>query len=224
MQLLLVDDNAALTWRLQRHLGKHFNVQVAQSGREGQRLAELRQFDAIILDLGLPDINGEEVCAALRKQNISAPILVLTAEDGLDSKVRLLEKGADDYLTKPFEALELTARINALLRRRRTIQPSLLLQVGDLTIDSHRRVVKRAGKPISLRRKEFDILEYLAKHQGTIVTQTMILDYIWDDIDKNTWSNTIRVHIKNLRDKIDKPFDKTLLKTARGVGYILDAS
>lgn len=223
MRLLLVDDNAALTWRLQDHLNKQFEVQIARSGSEGHRMAQTGRFDAIILDLGLPDIGGEEVCLALRKDHIATPILILTAEDAVGSKVRLLEGGADDYLTKPFEISELLARIKALLRRRYTQAPSSVIHVGELTIDPHRRTVERAGQPITLRRKEFDILEYLARHRGTIVTQAMILDYIWDDLDKSTWNNTIRVHIKHLRDKIDRPFGTELIKTARGVGYLLDS-
>lgn len=224
MKLLIVDDNVALTWRLQNNLKKHFDVDVANTGNEGKHLAETGRYDAMILDLGLPDIKGEDVCAALRKSNVSTPILVLSAEGALNSKVKLLDGGADDYLTKPFESSELIARVKALVRRNRAkaMAPSAKMTIGDLTIDSERREVFRAGTPIDLRRKEFDILEYLARNQGTVVTLTMILEQLWDSSDKDTWSNTVRVHMKHLRDKIDRPFALQLIKTVRGVGYIME--
>lgn len=181
-------------------------------------------YDALILDLGLPDIPGEKICMDLRERNVHTPILVLTGEDGLDSKVRLLDCGADDYLTKPFEAAELLARIKALVRRHTPNSSTSRLKIGDLIIDPKRRRVERAGIHIPLRRKEFDILEYLARNSGTIVTPAMILEHVWNDYGKDAWSNTVRVHIKHLRDKVDRPFDTQLIKTARGVGYVLENS
>lgn len=222
MRLLIIDDNVALSWRLQGYLGKHFSIQTASTGSEGQRLAESGRYDIIILDLGLPDISGEKVCIALRQQGIITPILVLTAEDTLESKVRMLDIGADDYLTKPFEPAELTVRVKALIRRQQLGLPSPLLQIGDLTIDSEQRLVKRHGTPIKLRRKEFDILEYLTKNRGKVVTPAMILNHVWNESSKGTWNNTVRVHISNLRDKVDKPFNQKLIKTAHGVGYIIE--
>jgi len=222
MRLLIVDDNVALAWRLQAYLEGQFKTHTVRTGYDGQRQAETGRYDAIILDLGLPDISGDEVCKSLRKSGIMTPILILTGEDEVDTKVRLLEIGADDYLTKPFELSELRARLNALLRRRQVGSPVATLQIGDLHIDPERRTVERDGVAIPLRRKEFDILEYLARNSGKVVTQNMIFNHVWGESDKEAWGNTVRVHIKYLRDKVDKPFKEPLTKTARGVGYILE--
>lgn len=224
MRLLIVDDNAALTWRLQSFLSNSFDVQVARTGFEGLRLAKSGRFDAMILDLRLPDLDGEAICVALRRQQSNMPILILSGEGGLDYRVRLLNEGADDYLTKPFDTKELIARTKALMRRTHRIAESPALKVGDLIIDSSKRLVTRGGVPIDLRRKEFDILEYLARNHGSVVTPAMILDQVWEDPENEGWSNSIRVHIKNLRDKIDKPFPTPLIRTARGVGYMLQAA
>lgn len=221
MRLLVIDDNVALLWGLQSLL-ENFELQAARTGEEGQRLAESGRYDAIILDLGLPDISGKEVCKRLRQKGVLTPILVLSAEAGLNTKVQLLEMGADDYLTKPFQRAELKARLQALLRRRQVGTPSPILKIGDLTIDPSRRSVERGGVSISLRRKEFDILEYLVRNCGKVVTQSMILNHVWDDSSKDAWANTVRVHIKRLRDKIDRPFASQLIKTAHGVGYIVE--
>lgn len=222
MKLLIVDDNVALGWRLQSYFGKYFGVRVARTGSEGQRLAETGRYDVIILDLSLPDRDGGAICQTLREEGIMTPVLVLTGEDTLESKVRLLEIGADDYLTKPFEPAELKARIDALTRRRQVGAPPALLKVGDLTIDLNKRIVERGGMRITLRRKEFDILEYLARNRGKVITQAMILSHVWDEPSQEGWNNTVRVHIKYLRDKIDRPFEKRLIRTAHGVGYTIE--
>jgi two-component system OmpR family response regulator len=222
MRLLVIDDNAALGWRLQNYLHKQFEVELAKTGEDGIRLASSGRFDEIILDLGLPDTNGHEVCQRLRQNGIAVPILILSGEGETDRKVQLLEDGADDYLTKPFEPPELLARINALIRRHQSKNLSSMLRLGDLIIDTRSRAVTRQGVTIALRRKEFDILEYLVNNRGTIVTQPMIIDHIWNDPDKDAWANTVRVHIKHLRDKIDRPFDTPLIKTAHGVGYLIE--
>lgn len=223
MRLLIIEDNVALAWRLQAYLNERFETRVARNGYDGQRLAETGRYDVIILDLGLPDIGGDEVCRLLRKSGVMTPILILTAEDAVHTKVHLLDVGADDYLTKPFELSELRARIGALLRRQQVDAPTPLLQIGDLHINLERRTVEREGTPISLRRKEFDILEYLARNSGKVVTQTMIFNHVWGESDKEAWGNTVRVHIKHLRDKVDRPFAQPLIRTARGVGYILES-
>jgi two-component system OmpR family response regulator len=222
MRLLLIDDNAALGWRLQNYLHKQFDVELAKTGEGGIRLANSGRFDAIILDLGLPDTDGRDVCQRLRQNGILVPILILSGEDETDRKVQLLEDGADDYLTKPFEPPELLARINALIRRHTSKNLSSILKVGDLVIDTRSRSVVRSGIAISLRRKEFDILEYLINNRGMIVTQPMIIDHIWNDPDKDAWANTVRVHVKHLRDKVDRPFGTQLIKTAHGVGYLIE--
>lgn len=223
MRLLIVEDNVPLAWRLQAYFEKEFDVCVARNGTDGLRLAETGRYDIMLLDLSLPDMSGEEICKALRAQALTTPILILSGESALHCKVRLLEIGADDYLTKPFEPTELQARVRALLRRRQVGKPPVVLAVDNLQLDPQRRTVTRQGTKIPLRRKEFDILEYLLRNQGKVVTPTMILSHVWGDLEKDSWSNTVRVHIKHLRDKIDRPFDGALIKTARGVGYIIDA-
>lgn len=222
MRLLVIEDNVALAWRLQAYLEKYFVTEVARSGAEGLRMAEGGRYDAILLDLGLPDMAGEEVCTSLRTSGIATPILILTGEDAVQTKVRLLDTGADDYLTKPFDVSELRARVQALLRRRQVESAPALLRVDDLVVNLQQRKVERAGKPVELRRKEYDILEYLVRNRGKVVTQAMILNHIWGEWDNTMWSNSIRVHIKNLRDKVDRPFARPLIKTARGVGYIIE--
>ena len=222
MRLLIIEDNVGLAWRLQAFLEKQFEIQITRTGAEGQRLARTGRYDIILLDLRLPDINGDEICEGLRNNGITTPILVVSAEYAVEAKVQLLETGADDYLTKPFEPIELMARINALLRRRQAGSSQAELQISDLQINLNQRTVKRGGIPITLRRKEFDLLEYLVRSHGKVVTQTMILNYVWGEFDKDVWSNTVRVHIKHLRDKIDRGHASPLIKTMRGVGYIID--
>ena len=211
-----------LAWRLRAFFEKKFDVNVAHSGTEGIRLAETGRYDVITLDLGLPDITGDKVCKTLRDNGVTTPILVLSGEGMVQSKVNLLSKGADDYLTKPFDLTELEARVQALLRRRQIDpSPNALMQSGDVLINREQRTVIRDGQAVQLRRKEFELLEYLARNQNKVVTPTMILNDVWGDSGKEAWNNTVRVHIKYLRDKIDKPFGAPLIKTARGVGYVL---
>ena len=178
-------------------------------------------YNMILLDLQLPDMNGLEICKELRTMNVTAPILVLTAQQDPGMSVQLLDSGADDYVTKPFGGDVLKARIAALLRRsHRPLEQEQVITVGDMTLNSTRRQVHRAGVAINLRRKEFDILEYLVVNRGRALTRTMIIDHVWE-AGANNWNNTIDVHIKHLRDKIDRPFDKPLIKTAYGIGYMI---
>ncbi len=220
MKLLVIEDNCSLVDSLKRSLGKSFIMDSAHTGEEGLHHAFVGAHDLIILDLHLPDKNGYEVCKALRAAQVSTPILILTAVTDIPSKITVLNAGADDYVTKPFSMAELKARINALLRRSPTISEAKILEVRDLVIDPGRRHVMRAGKPITLRRKEFDILEYLVRNRGRAVTRSMIVDHAWDT-NKETWHNTVDVHIKHLRDKVDRPFKQQLIKTAYGIGYMI---
>ncbi|MEO8785045.1 MAG: response regulator transcription factor, partial [Candidatus Saccharimonadales bacterium] len=159
----------------------------------------------------------------IRSNGIKTPILVLTGSDDVNTKVAMLDIGADDYLLKPFYIGELQARLRALRRRSNVTKtrPSDVLTIGDLRLDSARRLVEREGQQIKLRRKEFDILEYLMINSGTVVTRAMIISTIWDS-QVERWNNTVDVHIKYLRDKIDRPFKQKLIKTAYGVGYMID--
>lgn len=223
MKILLIEDNLRLAERIKYYLGKEFIVDVANTGEEGKAKALSTLYAAILLDLNLPDMHGHDVCRELRKAQITTPILVVSGIKESDSRVSLLDSGADDYLVKPFDPRELIARIHALFRRHRQGYNNHILTVKDLTIDVNRRRVQRGGKAITLRRKEFDILEYLVSNRGRAVTRDMILNHAWDGA-KESWHNTIDVHIKYLRDKVDKPFDSPLIKTAYGVGYMVDDS
>lgn len=221
MKLLLIEDNRPLAESIKKYLSKAFVVVVCRDGEQGLQAALSGSFDIIVLDLGLPGKNGYEVCKSLRMNDIHTPILILTGNDDVPTRVALLNIGADDYVSKPFHMAELRARLGALLRRATEEYRAGQLTVRDLILDSERRQVERAGVRIPLRRKEFDILECLVRNRGRPVTRSMILDYAWDGT-KESWNNTVDVHIKHLRDKIDRPFKSRLIRTAYGIGYVID--
>lgn len=221
MKILYIDDNRLLTGSVKRLLSSNYTVDTINTGHEGIEKARAIQYSLIMLDLGLPDIDGLEVCRELRRSNISAPILIVTVQKDPTISVRLLNCGADDYVTKPFNGDVLKARIAALLRRSQELQAERIIGVGDLTVNITNRQVWRAGKKIPLRRKEYDILEYLITNSGRALTRAMILDHVWE-AGTEGWNNTVDVHIKHLRDKVDRPFDKPLIKTAYGIGYMVD--
>ncbi|MEO5627712.1 MAG: response regulator transcription factor [Candidatus Saccharimonadales bacterium] len=220
-KVLVVEDNKSLAKSLKDWLSKHYEVMLVGSGGPAIIEATQNQYGVIVLDLGLPDMTGQDVCQTIRDRGIKTPILILTATDKVSSRVSLLDSGADDYLLKPFYVGELQARLRALLRRDGAAVAAHSLKVGDLTLDISRRQVKRGGQIIELRRKEFDILEYLMRNHGTVVTRTMIINNSWE-AGADRWNNTVDVHIKYIRDKIDRPFKHKLLKTAYGVGYMID--
>ena len=223
MKLLLIEDNIPLAARMRTFLRYNYVMEVVHSGDEALHLiSNGAQFDVIILDLGLPDVPGLVVCQRLRDLGSRAPILVVTGDDSVTSRVELLNAGADDFVVKPFHADEIKARLAALLRRPPLPNSTGSLQYADLVIDSGRRAVTRSGTAIQLRRKEFDILEYLVQHPGQVITREMILDHVWDST-KATWTGVVDVHIKRLRDKVDRPFSSPLIKTAYGLGYRVDA-
>lgn len=221
MKVLLIEDNRTLAEGLKKQLGRSFIVDAVRTGEEGLQRALSGGQDVVILDLSLPDKNGYDICRAIRLANVNTPIIILTGASDVTSRVTLLNAGADDYLTKPFSVAELRARLGALLRRPAVTNSADTYRVQDLVIDPSRRRVERAGSTITLRRKEFDILEYLVRNRGRPVTRSMILDHAWDGT-KDTWNNTVDVHIKHLRDKIDRPFETPLIKTAYGIGYMID--
>lgn len=220
MKILYIDDNRLLTESVKKNLQSTYTVDIEHTGRDGIEKASTIKYSIILLDLGLPDMNGLEVCRALRKANITAPLLVLTVQKDPLTAVTLLNSGADDYLTKPFNTEVLKARIAALLRRSQDFQEEKIIHIDDLMVNVSRRQVWRSGVKISLRRKEFDILEYLVSNRGRILTRAMILDHVWESGTEG-WNNTVDVHIKLLRDKVDRPFGKSLIKTAYGIGYTL---
>ncbi len=223
MKILLIEDHAELARSLKDFLAREGCViETATTGVEGLRLATGREHDVIVLDLGLPDVEGQTVCKSIRKAGVTTPILVLSGSAEPPTKVKLFSYGADDYVTKPFHATELHARLLAL-KRRGQAQAKLdnVLKVDNLVLDPDRRRVERAGQHIELRRKEFDILEYLLRNRGKVITRSMIMDNVWD-VGSNTWNNTVDVHIKYLRDKVDRPFKRKLIQTAYGLGYTID--
>jgi len=224
MKLLCIEDNSELVESLKHFLADGSSIGHAASGKEGLRLAGKRQYDAVILDLGLPDMPGLEVCRSLRRDDLKIPILILSAVKDAGTKVELFQAGADDFMTKPFTIAELRARLSALQKRAHSdgIQEDPhLLQVGTLTLEPLKRQVERSGKPIKLRRKEFDILEYLMRNRDKIVTRSMIMDNIWES-GSSSWDSTINVHIKRIRDKVDRPYKRKYIKTAYGLGYTIN--
>jgi DNA-binding response OmpR family regulator len=224
MKLLCIEDNAELVESLNQFLTSGARVDSAVSGREGLALAAKSKYDAIILDLGLPDMAGLDVCLELRGSHAETPILILSATTDANTKVALFEAGADDFLGKPFSIAELRARLFALLKRTSfTAIPGTTqtLKVGNLTLDPLSQRVERSGRSIKLRRKEFEILEYLMRNRNNIVTRSMIMDNVWDS-DSAAWNSTINVHIKRVRDKVDRPYKRKLIKTAYGLGYTIN--
>ena len=220
MKLLFIDDNRRLVESMKNYLSQYFVVDTAYTAEDGIQKALVGAYSVVLLDLSLPDQSGFEVCKTLRETNVQTPILVLTGSGDQNTCVKMLDCGADDYLTKPFRTAELRARISALGRRNYQYTPKII-QVEDLIIDVGRRHVQRSGKTIALRRKEFDILEYLITNRGRAVTRAMIMDHAWES-GKDSWNNTVDVHIKHLRDKVDRPFGSSLIKTAYGIGYMVD--
>jgi DNA-binding response OmpR family regulator len=222
MRVLIVEDEKKVAKALREGLeAEHYDVRVASTGEEGFFLANHESFDLVLLDLMLPRRDGLEVLETLRKRGLQTPVLILTARDTVDDRVQGLDRGADDYLVKPFAFSELLARIRALLRRGRSDQV-LKLQERDLTMDLVTRKVARAGQPIDLTVKEFEILEYLLRHRGSVVSREMLGRDVWRVTARATpLDNVIDVTIARLRRKIDDPFATTLLHTVRGVGFVL---
>ena len=198
-----------------------FSVSVAHTGEDGFFLASTEPFDLLILDLMLPRRDGMEVLAALRQKGISTPVLILTSKDTVKDRVRGLDAGADDYLVKPFAFSELLARIRALLRRGKP-ESGDKLKIADVEIDPAGHTVSRGGRELTLTAREFDLLEYLLRRQGTVVSREMLARDVWQETERYTpLDNVIDVHIAHLRKKLDEPFNKKLLHTVRGVGFVL---
>lgn len=220
MRVLLVEDHKPLSKALKRGLEEeNFAVDVAEDGEEADFKARSATYDAIVLDLMLPKVDGLTLLKQWRKDGVRTHILVLTAKDTTDDKVKGLDLGADDYLTKPFQLEELMARLRALIRRSHQIKDPIL-RVHDLEIDTSARTVKRGGQAIHLTPREFALLQFLAFHRGKVVTRTMIWEHLYDEYDENT-SNVVDVYIRYLRTKIDKGYSQPLILTRWGEGYML---
>jgi len=220
MRLLIVEDNHRLNNSLRMSLmDDGYAVDPAFDGLEGEELAEMTPYDAIILDLMLPKKDGIEVCRDLRDKHVNTPILMLTARDTIEDRVQGLDSGADDYLVKPFAIEELRARLRALLRRESS-DKSGLIQVGDLMLDPATHSVGRSGSAIQLTAKEYSLLEYFMRNPDRLITREMAESHIWS-YDFDGTSNVVDVYIRRLRRKIDDPFDVKLFETIRGAGYRL---
>lgn len=219
MRILIIEDNKALARSIKSALSDDFTVDLAYTGEDGLRRIGTVNYDLIWLDLILPDQSGLEVCRQLRSEGVTAPILVITATPDPGQVVTLLDAGADDYLAKPFEMEEVKARIRALLRRDPRTVKANRLAAKNVVLDSFSRSVRCHNQPVRLRRKEFELLEYLLRHKGRVVTRTMLLQDLWDD--ESPVTNVVDVHISYLRREIEKPFGASLIQTVPGVGYMI---
>ncbi len=220
MRFLIVEDEKRIADFLSRGLeSAGYAVDAAPDGKTAIEMVHATDYDLIILDLMLPDMDGMQVLEKVRNRKVSPPVLILSARGDVDDRVKGLEKGADDYLVKPFAFVELLARVRVLLRRGQPTPERL--QVGDLSLDCIRRKVTRASQNIELAPKEFSILEYLMRNRGRPLSRTMIVEHVWD-INYDGLTNIVDVYIRHLRGKVDEPFSTKLIHTVRGIGYMLD--
>ena len=221
MRLLLVEDDQKIAFFILQGLKEAgFAVDHMDNGEDGLHMALNEPYDAAVIDIMLPRIDGLTVIESMRKKGLSTPVLILSAKRAVDDRVKGLQTGGDDYLVKPFAFSELLARVQALVRRSSgTINPSHL-EVGDLSLDILTRKVFRSDRQIDLQPLEFSLLEYLMRNSGQVVSKTMIMEHVWD-YNFNPQTNVVEARMCHLRDKIDRDFDKKLIHTIRGVGYVL---
>jgi two-component system copper resistance phosphate regulon response regulator CusR len=223
MRLLIVEDDPKLAEFVARGLrAERFAVDIATDGLDGQRMLDSYQYDLLILDLMLPKLSGGELLRRVRRTQSTLPVLVLTARDSTDDKVRHFEAGADDYLTKPFDFAELLVRVRALMRRT-PVERSDVLRIADLELNRLTQQVRRDGQRIDLTAKEYALLEYLMSSAGRVFSRTMILEHVWDQSFEGV-TNIVDVYVRYLRRKIDDPYDVKLIQTVRGVGYCMRES
>ncbi len=221
MRLLLVEDEAAIACRIRESLEEaRYTVDWARDGVEALALAEEREYAAIILDLMLPGVDGWEVCETLRRRRDPTPILMLTARNALEDRIRGFEIGADDYLPKPFALPELRVRVRALIRRA-AVHRTRLIRIADLEIDTEARRVSRSGREIPLTLREYTLLEALARNEGRVLSREYVLERVWNDDE--SYSNTTAVRIRQLRQKVDDGHTVRLIHTVYGQGYVLRA-
>ena len=221
MRILVVEDDKKIASFVVNGLKQSgFAVDHCADGEEALAFARSVPYDAAVLDIMLPKLDGLSVLQTLRQENVRTPVIILSAKASVDDRVKGLQAGGDDYLTKPFAFSELLARVQALIRRATHTSEPTRLSAGDLTMDLLTREVTRAGQKIELQQREFALLEYLLRHAGRVVTKTMILEHIWDySFDPQT--NVVDVLVHRLRSKVDKGFPKQMIQTLRGVGYVL---
>lgn len=221
MRVLVVEDEKRLAAGLKRGLeAEGFSVDVALDGTDGLWMAREHPYDAIVLDVMLPGVNGFKVCSTLREEGVWIPILVLTAKDGELDEAEALDLGADDYLIKPFSFVVLVARLRALLRRGAPDRPAVL-ETGDLRFDPGSKRASRGGAEVQLTAREMSLLEFLLRRRGEVVSKREILDHVWD-YDFMGDPNIVEVYVRHLRNKLDRPFGKESIQTVRGVGYRLN--
>lgn len=220
MRVLIIEDEKNLAQILKKGLEENgFTAEVSLDGEEGLYMAETYPYDAVLLDIMLPEVDGLTILNTLRAKKIDVPVLMITAKGEIENRIKGLSIGADDYIAKPFDFSELLARLKAVIRRSKG-KPSPIITIDNLVIDTNSRTVKRAGKEIRLSAKEYNLLEYLALNEGRVVSRTELIEHVYDaefDLD----SNIIDVYINYLRNKIDKGFDKQFIHTVRGAGYTL---
>jgi two-component system copper resistance phosphate regulon response regulator CusR len=222
MRILLVEDEPKVSGFVQRGLAaEHYAVDVIPDGRDGLEMAQTYPYDLIILDLMLPRMDGSQVLQRIRRSDTNVPVLVLTARDAVEDKVKLFESGADDYLTKPFAFAELLVRCKALLRRG-PVNRSNTLSVGDLELDRLTQQIRRAGKRIELTAKEYALLEYLMQNVDRVLSRNMIIEHVWDQSFDGI-TNIVDVYVRHLRAKVDDDHDVKLIRTVRGTGYTIRA-
>jgi heavy metal response regulator len=221
MRILIIEDEAKVAQFLKKGFqAESFSVDIAEDGQKGSFLARGEPYDVIILDIMLPKKNGIEVLKEIRKDNVSTPILMLTAKSDLEDRVNGLNLGADDYMAKPFAFSEVLARVRAIIRRKSDDSKTSKLDMADLSMDLIRRKVERGGKEIILTNKEFELLEYLLRNKGRVLSRVILTEHIWDmNFDSET--NIVDVVINRLRRKIDDEYPTKLIHTVRGVGYVL---
>ena len=218
--LLIEDDRKIASFIIKGFKSAGFAVDHAVDGLRGLDLALCEPYDTLIVDIMLPEKNGLAVIKALRKARVMTPVIVLSAKDSIDDRVRGLHVGSDDYLTKPFAFTELLARVQALIRRQSNTTEPTRLVAGDLTMDLLTREVRRGEKKIELQPREYTLLEYLMRNRDKVVSKTMIMEHVWDyNFDPQT--NVVEARICRLRDKVDKDFSEKMIQTVRGVGYVL---
>jgi len=220
MRILVVEDEKKVARFIQQGLEEeHYSVDVAYNGEEGEVMAESQEYDLLILDVMLPKKSGLELTRTIRAGKKTTPILMLTAKTSTEDKVEGLDSGADDYLTKPFAFAELVARVRSLLRRG-SQEKSTVLNIDDLELDTVTHKARRGGKQIDLTAKEYALLEYFLRNKDRVLSRTIISEHIWD-YNFDTGTNLIDVYINHLRNKIDNGFEKKLIRTVRGVGYVM---
>ena len=221
MRILLIEDDTKIASFIIKGLkAAGYAVDHAIDGEDGLHLALTEPYDAAIIDIMLPKRSGLSVIEAMRGENVNTPVIILSAKDAIDDRVKGLQTGSDDYLTKPFSFSELLARVQALIRRASGTSEPTTLSHADLSMNLLTREVIRAGRKIQLQPLEFSLLEYLIRNAGKVVSKTMIMEHVWDyNFDPQT--NVVEVRVSRLRDKIDKGFDTKLIHTLRGVGYVL---